>query len=98
MDFYSRIDGMLADIEAENGLSKHRILIELGLDPNQFRAYRKAGRTLSNPMLVSISNSQLCPYTLNTLLAWKALQEYGEEVIEIANKIAKKDKKATSKK
>jgi hypothetical protein len=98
MDFYSRIDDMLSDIEEETGLSKHRLLIELGLDPTQFRAYRKAGRVLSNPMLVSISKSPLCPYTLNTLMAWKALQEFGEEVIEIANKIVKKDRKQYAKK
>lgn len=95
MNFYSRLDGLFESIEKKTGLSKQRILIELGLDPAQFRAYKKANRVPSNPMLISISKSSLCPYSITTLSAWKALHEYGIEVIQEAAKLARKDKALT---
>lgn len=98
MNFYTRLDELFEDIEEQTGLSRHRLLIEMGLDPTQYRAYRKAGRLLSDPMLISIAKSSLCTYTLNTLMAWKALSEYGEEVIEVAAKLIKQDRKTALRK
>lgn len=91
-DFYTRLDELFESIEKKTGFSKQRILIELGLDPSQFRAYKKANRLPSSPMLASIAKSSLCPLSITTLTAWKALQEYGEEVIVKAAKLSKKEK------
>lgn len=81
MNFYARIEQLLSTAENETGLSKHRILLESGIDPSQYRSYQRAGRLLSKHMLVCLANSTHCPYSLNSLLAWKALEEYGEQVV-----------------
>ena len=81
MNFYARIEQLLSNAESDTGLSKHRILLESGIDPSQYRSYQRAGRLLSKHMLVCLANSPHCPISLNTLLAWKALAEYGEEAI-----------------
>ena len=94
MNFYARIEQLLSDAESEDGLSKHRILLESGIDPSQYRAYKRAGRLLSKQMLVCLSNSPHCLYSLNTLMAWKALEEYGEEAILEASAILKSKSKA----
>lgn len=92
MDFYDRLEELLILLESKSGLSKHRILIEAGVDPSQFRAYKNAGRSLSKPMLTSLAEYAYCPYSLDVLLAWKVIHEYGEGPIKEAAKLLKKEK------
>lgn len=92
MDFFERFERMFLAIEKETGCSKHRILLEAGVDPAQFRAYTRVGRLLSVDTLTRLGKSPLVPHTVNELLSWKALAEYGPDVLTEALKVLEEER------
>lgn len=87
MDFYERISKLFQEAKLQTGYSKHRILLDVGVDPAQFHSYKRAGRLLSDDMLIRLGQSPLIPATTKKLLAWKALASYSPEVIIEAQKV-----------
>lgn len=87
MDFYERISKLFQEVKLQTGYTRHRILLEAGVDPAQFHAYKRAGRLLSDDTLTRLGQSPLIPATTKKLFAWKALASYSPEVIIEAQKV-----------
>jgi len=81
MSLFDRMDALFLDIEQRTGLKKHRILLEAGIDPAQYRAYRRANRILSDDMLERLGNSEHVHISMDRLKAWKAIDEFGLSVL-----------------
>lgn len=89
--FYERLEECLILIQSQTGLSRRQILLEAGIDPSQYQAYKRAERVSSKQMLIGITNLPNCPYSLDTLLAWQIVHIYGPGPIQEAQKILKKE-------
>jgi hypothetical protein len=81
MTLFDRMDALFLEVEKRTGLKKHRILLEAGIDPAQYRAYRRANRILSDDMLERLGNSEHVHVSTERLKAWKAIDEFGSTVL-----------------
>lgn len=91
MSLFDRMDALFLEIEKRTGLKKHRILLEAGIDPAQFRAYRRANRILSDDMLERLGNSEHVHISIERLKAWKAIDEFGPSVLIEALKVLREE-------
>jgi hypothetical protein len=92
MFLFERMDALFIDIEQRTGLKKQRILLEAGIDPAQFRAYKRANRVLSDDMLQRLGSSAHVHIPLERLRAWKAIDEFGATVLLEALNVLKEEK------
>ncbi|WP_303674559.1 hypothetical protein [Vampirovibrio chlorellavorus] len=84
MSMFDRLEALFLEIEQKTGLKKHRILLEAGIDPAQYRAYKRASRSLSDDMLERLGKSEQVHVSVTRLKAWKAIDEFGSEVLQEA--------------
>lgn len=84
MILFERLENLFLEIEKRTGLKKNRVLLEAGIDPAQYRAYKRANRVLSDDMLERLGKSSSVHLTVQRLKAWKAIDEFGEEVLQEA--------------
>jgi hypothetical protein len=81
---FDRLEALFLEMEQRTGLKKHRILLEAGIDPAQYRAYKRASRCLSEDMLDRLGKSSHVHLSVERLKAWKALDEFGPAVLREA--------------
>ncbi len=81
MDLFERLEQLFSEIEAKTGLKKNRVLLEAGIDPAQYRAYKRASRLLSDDMLDRLGKSAHVHIPAARLKAWKAIDAFGPDVI-----------------
>ena len=81
MTLFDRLEILFLEMEKRTGLKKHRILLEAGIDPAQYRAYKRAGRALSDDMLDRLGKSEYVHVSIERLKAWKAIDEFGPDVL-----------------
>lgn len=81
MTLFDRLEALFLEMEKRTGLKKHRILLEAGIDPAQYRAYKRAGRSLSADMLERLGKSEHAHVSIERLKAWKAIDEFGPAVL-----------------
>lgn len=91
MSLFDRMDALFLEIEKRTGLKKHRILLEAGIDPAQYRAYRRANRILSDDMLERLGNSEHVHISIDRLKAWKAIDEFGSSVLLEALRVLREE-------
>lgn len=84
MSMFDRLEALFLEIEQKTGLKKHRVLLEAGIDPAQYRAYKRASRSLSDDMLERLGNSEQVHVSVERLKAWKAIDEFGPKVLQEA--------------
>jgi hypothetical protein len=84
MSMFDRLEALFLEMEQRTGLKKHRILLEAGIDPAQYRAYKRASRCLSEDMLDRLGKSSHVHLSVERLKAWKALDEFGPAVLREA--------------
>lgn len=84
MTLFDRMEALFLEVEQRTGLKKHRILLEAGIDPAQYRAYKRANRILSDDMLERLGNSEHVHISMDRLKAWKAIDEFGSAVLNEA--------------
>ena len=58
LTLFDRLESLFLEMEKRTGLKKHRILLEAGIDPAQYRAYKRANRALSDDMLDRLGKSE----------------------------------------
>lgn len=66
------------NLAESKGISRNRIMLDVGLDPAQYRKYFRENKLLSDTMLERLSNSPFIPYTYEELRLFKAEDEYPE--------------------
>lgn len=81
MSMFDRLETLFLEMEQRTGLKKHRILLEAGIDPAQYRAYKRASRPLSDDMLDRLGKSAYVHVSVERLRAWKAIDEFGAAVL-----------------
>lgn len=96
MRLFERLESLFDEIEKNTGMSKHRVLLEAGVDPAQFRAYRRAERLLSDDMLTRLGQSEHFPVSKKRLMAWKAIDEYGAQVLSEAMRVLQEEQGAVT--
>lgn len=84
MSMFDRLEALFLEMEKRTGLKKHRILLEAGIDPAQYRAYKRASRALSDDMLERLGKSAYVHISPERLKAWKAIDEFGPAVLNEA--------------
>lgn len=84
MSMFDRLEALFLEMEQRTGLKKHRILLEAGIDPAQYRAYKRASRALSDDMLERLGKSAHVHISAERLKAWKAIDEFGAAVLHEA--------------
>jgi len=84
MTLFDRLESLFLEMEKRTGLKKHRILLEAGIDPAQYRAYKRANRALSDDMLDRLGKSEQVHLSIERLKAWKAIDEFGPAVLQEA--------------
>lgn len=84
MSMFDRLEALFLEMEQRTGLKKHRILLEAGIDPAQYRAYKRASRCLSDDMLDRLGKSSHVHLSVERLRAWKAIDEFGPAVLREA--------------
>lgn len=84
MSMFDRLEALFLEMEQRTGLKKHRILLEAGIDPAQYRAYKRASRALSDDMLERLGKSAHVHISTERLKAWKAIDEFGAAVLHEA--------------
>lgn len=84
MSMFDRLEALFLEMEQRTGLKKHRILLEAGIDPAQYRAYKRASRALSDDMLERLGKSAHVHISADRLKAWKAIDEFGAAVLHEA--------------
>ena len=92
MTLFDRIEALFLEIEQIKGLKKHRILLEAGIDPAQYRAYKRANRALSDDMLDRLGKSEHVHLSTERLKAWKAIDEFGAPVLMEALQVLEEEK------
>jgi len=92
MTLFDRIEALFLEIEQRTGLKKHRVLLEAGIDPAQYRAYKRANRVLSDDMLERLGKSEHVHISMERLKAWKAIDEFGSEVLQEALQVLQEEK------
>jgi hypothetical protein len=93
MSLFNRLEALFAEAEQNTGLKKHRILLDAGIDPAQYRAYKRASRALSDDMLERLGNSPYINATVERLRAWKAIDEFGPIVLREALQVLEEEKR-----
>jgi hypothetical protein len=88
---FDRLEALFLEMEQRTGLKKHRILLEAGIDPAQYRAYKRAGRCLSEDMLDRLGKSSHVHLSVERLRAWKAIDEFGPAVLREAILVLEED-------
>jgi hypothetical protein len=91
MTLFDRIETLFVEIEQRKGLKKHRILLEAGIDPAQYRAYKRANRVLSDDMLDRLGKSEHVHISIERLKAWKALDKFGASVLREGLKVLQEE-------
>jgi hypothetical protein len=84
MALFERLETLFLEIEQKTGLKKNRILLEAGIDPAQYRAYKRASRVLSDDMLDRLGKSPYVHVSPERLKAWKAIEAFGPDVLREA--------------
>jgi|GEM_PF-1610866 len=92
MTLFDRLEALFLEMEKRTGLKKHRILLEAGIDPAQYRAYKRAGRVLSDDMLERLGKSEHTAVSIERLKAWKAIDEFGPAVLLEALEVLQEEK------
>jgi hypothetical protein len=95
MSLFDRLEALFLEMEKRTGLKKHRILLEAGIDPAQYRAYKRAGRALSDDMLERLGKSDHVHLSVERLKAWKAIDEFGPAVLVEAIKVLQEENNLT---
>lgn len=80
MNFNERIKALIEEACQKYDIKKSRVLLDGGADPAQFRKYDKEGRLYSDGMLENLANSRYISASLEDMLAWRLLDEYGAQV------------------
>jgi transcriptional regulator with XRE-family HTH domain len=93
MKFYERLEGLFNRIEQSQGISRSQIIMRTGLDPAQYRAYKRENRLPSDEMLKKLSSCSEFNIRLENLQAWKALDEYSQRSLLRAFQIILQEKK-----
>lgn len=91
ISLFDRLEALFLEMEKRTGLKKHRILLEAGIDPAQYRAYKRANRALSDDMLDRLGKSEHVHISVERLKAWKAIDEFGSEVLMEAIKVLQEE-------
>lgn len=91
MTLFDRLEALFLEMEERTGLKKHRILLEAGIDPAQYRAYKRANRVLSDDMLERLGKSEYVHVGVDRLKAWKAIDEFGITVLLEALQVLKEE-------
>lgn len=84
MALFDRLESLFQEVEQRTGMKKHRILLEAGIDPAQYRAYKRVLRPLSDDMLERLGKSHHIHLSTIRLKAWKAIDAFGPEVLQEA--------------
>ena len=88
---FDRLEALFLEMEKRTGLKKHRILLEAGIDPAQYRAYKRADRALSDDMLDRLGKSEHVHISVERLKAWKAIDQFGSTVLTEAMKVLQEE-------
>ncbi|WP_373533250.1 hypothetical protein [Vampirovibrio sp.] len=91
MSMFDRLESLFLEMEQRTGLKKHRILLEAGIDPAQYRAYKRASRCLSDDMLDRLGKSSHVHLSVERLRAWKAIDEFGPAVLREAIQVLEEE-------
>lgn len=98
MTLFERLEALFVEVESMTGLKKHRVLLEAGIDPAQYRAYKRASRPLSDDMLARLGSSPNVHVSVERLRAWKAIDEFGPDVLKEALSVLKEEAGGVSEK
>jgi hypothetical protein len=91
MALFERLENLFSEIEKRTGLKKNRVLLEAGIDPAQYRAYKRASRVLSDDMLERLGKSSSVHVSVECLKAWKAIDEFGSAVLHEAIRVLQEE-------
>ena len=83
----SEIERILGEVEKNHGIKKSRLLLDVGIDPAQYRAYVRDDRVFSDTMLQRFAKSPYIGIKYDDLKAITALDEYTPEQLAAAQKL-----------
>lgn len=87
MNFYDRLEAVFARIKDECGLSKQQALLKAGIDPASFYGYKRSNRLPNPEWLERLAMLPEFPIEKSRLKAWRAIDEFGAEVLAEAIKV-----------
>jgi transcriptional regulator with XRE-family HTH domain len=78
-----KLEALLKGACENSGLSRNRILLDVGIDPAQMRASLSGRRPVPDSLLERLAESAYIDVSLETLKGWRAADEYrGGELVE----------------
>ena len=87
MRLIDTLERLFEEQEKQHGLSKNRALLNAGIDPTQYQAYKKANRLLTNEMLERLGKTGAVGLSTEELIARKAIEMFGIDIIYLAYQI-----------
>jgi hypothetical protein len=90
MNFKDRINQLIENSAKATGLKKTALLLSAGVNTADFYSALNGKRLFSDRVIQPFANSDHFPVTMEELRAWRLLDEYNAEAIQIAHDLLQK--------
>lgn len=86
-DFLDQITGLIEQAVLEHGIKKNPLLIKIGVDPAVMNQVMREKRAMPDSILKALGESEMINASYAQLWTWRAIDQYGEDVMREAAKI-----------